>query len=672
MEPSPEETHDAITITLTPDQEQKLAELARLSGKDPSVYVHDVVTAHLNGAGPRRTRTLEFEAVLPRLVTLFDQGRLVPFVGLGLSLPTCSTWPESINLLGKAATEMGLGEFPDMTRVARDDLPRWVHRIVSLLKRAPGNHFPDVMRKALYLKPPDPANITSQTKALARFYWPLVLTTNYDDLLYRAVYELRGGWAVRGRSWYDCDQVVAGLTGPAPPTLGALQGFLPYPGGPFGRVFAPEEAAALEAELAAQMVVGHEEYRRVTHREPWFRRAFAEVFRSRSFLFLGSGLAENYLLELFGEALEMTGMSPYPHYAFVQKGEVAPDFLRSRLNILVIEYPRGKHEHVAEQLNSLAEAVEKDRLKPASLGFSFRMPAFLRATPDVPDLLLVRGTLPSPGLGECVGISCGRGVTNDGRAVPLVGGDETRGMVKFLKNRRLTLDAFDWVDDDKTLGIFRRTAGPDQESPYYGLVARTVQMADPVVRDLADVKDLRLIPEVCQRFLTTAAERGFVTARLMIIAGGPSAPFPPLHAVIQMARGIRDWFHENSGSRLRVVVHLVDQGVWFNIQSGRLNLAELLSNDTVQVVVMVRNPDGSASRQYRLVGPSDTPADLAATVHVPLQGWTASINPSPVREAILCKLYSNDARTPLFNLGLIPGSTVRFAMESPFMPPQPR
>ena len=43
----------------------------------------------------------------------------------------------------------------------------------------------------------------------------------------------------------------------------------------------------------------------------------------------------------------------------------------------------------------------------------------------------------------------------------------------------------------------------------------------------------------------------------------------------------------------------------------------------------------------------------------------ASINPSPVRSAILCKLDSDDARTPLFNLGLIPGSTVRFAMESP-------
>ncbi len=72
----------SITITLTPDQEQKLAELARQSGKDPSVYVHNMVTAHLNGAGPRGTRKLEFEADLPRLVTLFDQGRLVPSSGL--------------------------------------------------------------------------------------------------------------------------------------------------------------------------------------------------------------------------------------------------------------------------------------------------------------------------------------------------------------------------------------------------------------------------------------------------------------------------------------------------------------------------------------------------------------------------------------------------------------
>ena len=38
-----------ISITLTPDQERTLEELARHHGKDPSVYVSDMVTAYLNG-----------------------------------------------------------------------------------------------------------------------------------------------------------------------------------------------------------------------------------------------------------------------------------------------------------------------------------------------------------------------------------------------------------------------------------------------------------------------------------------------------------------------------------------------------------------------------------------------------------------------------------------------
>src|SRR5208282_3311397 len=58
--PSPEQTHMmSITISLTPNQEQKLEELARQSGKDPSVYVHDVVTAYLNGAGPKGVKMFE-------------------------------------------------------------------------------------------------------------------------------------------------------------------------------------------------------------------------------------------------------------------------------------------------------------------------------------------------------------------------------------------------------------------------------------------------------------------------------------------------------------------------------------------------------------------------------------------------------------------------------------
>ena len=48
-----------ISITLTPDQERKLEELANQSGKDPSSYVSDMVTAHLDGDRANREKTFE-------------------------------------------------------------------------------------------------------------------------------------------------------------------------------------------------------------------------------------------------------------------------------------------------------------------------------------------------------------------------------------------------------------------------------------------------------------------------------------------------------------------------------------------------------------------------------------------------------------------------------------
>jgi hypothetical protein len=36
----------SIEITLTPEQERKLVELARARGKDPAAHAHDVVAAY--------------------------------------------------------------------------------------------------------------------------------------------------------------------------------------------------------------------------------------------------------------------------------------------------------------------------------------------------------------------------------------------------------------------------------------------------------------------------------------------------------------------------------------------------------------------------------------------------------------------------------------------------
>jgi hypothetical protein len=39
-----------IQITLTPEEERKLIELAHASGKEPAAHAHDEVSAYLNGA----------------------------------------------------------------------------------------------------------------------------------------------------------------------------------------------------------------------------------------------------------------------------------------------------------------------------------------------------------------------------------------------------------------------------------------------------------------------------------------------------------------------------------------------------------------------------------------------------------------------------------------------
>jgi len=48
-----------ISITLTPDQERKLEAIARSTGKDPSVYVNDMVATYLNGIESKGEKTFE-------------------------------------------------------------------------------------------------------------------------------------------------------------------------------------------------------------------------------------------------------------------------------------------------------------------------------------------------------------------------------------------------------------------------------------------------------------------------------------------------------------------------------------------------------------------------------------------------------------------------------------
>lgn len=275
-----------------------------------------------------------------------------------------------------------------------------------------------------------------QTAALARIPWPLVLTTNYDELFARAYAEADRSnaaisarrrvfsrdvlthheeqlLAVLGRSEGDVQRVLSSLAVTDAPILWALQGCL------------PTTTAGVDAPLGleSEIVVGHEEYRRVTHRQQHFRRAFAEVFRRRSFLFLGSGLQESYFLDLFNEVLEFFGPNPHPHFALAcDEDHLDDEFLRTRFNILVVRY-EGKFDALPKMLGTLAGHLRDPGTRASRWGYRFEVAFARRSDSGRPeqcdDLTIVSGGLPPvrDDGGECAVLSASLSGANGEKAL---------------------------------------------------------------------------------------------------------------------------------------------------------------------------------------------------------------------------------------------------------------
>lgn len=128
------------------------------------------------------------------------------------------------------------------------------------------------------------------------------------------------------------------------------------------------------------------------------------MFRHRSFLFLGSGIRETYLQELFGEVLEIYGPSTRTHFAIMPKGEVDPRFMYERFQIAVVEYTKDKtHGKLPRKLDDLRTAIER----PTSVPVSWRWGVITHDDRSVvvrsePELEAIRGPLPcTHRAGEC-------------------------------------------------------------------------------------------------------------------------------------------------------------------------------------------------------------------------------------------------------------------------------
>jgi len=316
---------------------------------------------------------------LQSLCSVYDRGWLVPFIGSGMSRPACSDWPTLVARL------QGQHESDRLITKPSNLIEKALFALQAL--RHDGRDIPAALADAIYS---GDSGIPEQAIALASIVWPLICTTNYDDLYFRAKYDLLHKKCVGtlklprllGRSEADCREVLRHVEFPAGEAIWALQGFLKPRSDEIMRALRGQcDFVQLEREL----VVGHAEYRTVAHRALHFRRCFAELFRTRSFLFLGSGLAEPYFTSLFDEIIELMGPPVRPHFAVIQESEVNPEFMRQRYHIICRTYPKGEHRAVTELLRDLRQHLLGERARPASWGYT--VPTVVRPSASRPRII---------------------------------------------------------------------------------------------------------------------------------------------------------------------------------------------------------------------------------------------------------------------------------------------
>lgn len=633
-----------------------------------------------------------FTDYLPRLVNAYHRGLLVPFLGAGMSVaPNDAGCPMWGGFVQKLESEAGISaESADPIRRA--------NYATRALRRKSENALIDAAREALYANSPE---ATEATRQLASLWWPLVLSTNYDDLFFRAYcprnstrlsapadsyrtpteaspgpngevgYEMR----VLGRSVEDCDRVLLSLRETGLSLLWALHGFLANDTGDLQAV--DESERERWKRLTSELVIGHESYQEIAHTAVHYRRAFSEVYRQRSFLFLGSSLTDPYVLGLFAEVQELYGRSSLPHFAMVVKGETDAEFLRSRFNILCIEYDR--HEDLPELLKEMTNAIELGLTRgtrwEVTAGASCDATSGALAI-EHSDLPLPSASVPgttrqaAPPREACVVF----GSASDGRQAgrgslpfsPHVGeGIREAAARTSLPNLQ---DPSNWQEaaalsenpDFSSVLLELKPSGGEARASHAVVTAwRTLGTSSSATRDL------RQISIATQAAMTWATANGFDEVHMPLLATGRGSPITGRTALIEMVRGYACWLRNHTSGRVRLVLHLRNKAALFELTSGRTDVVEILSSPSVlRFWLEVRGAgEGTRSagtdRELMLCPASTTLESLLSASHLSLDKWSAEVDPPPIGP--LYKLDKTDhLGSRLDQIGLVPGATLRF------------
>ncbi|MEA2001906.1 MAG: SIR2 family protein, partial [Actinomycetota bacterium] len=394
------------------------------------------------------------------------------------------------------------------------------------------------------------------------------------------------------------------------------------------------------------------EYSKVTHREAHFRRAFAEVFRQRSLMFVGSGLADPYLQGLFTEIQELYGTGSRRHYAFIhEKENVDPLFMRARFNILVIPYE--DHDELPAMLNQLDVACGRRSMVNTTAYTISGNENWQTDDDPEPDLMIVRSKLPTHlSRSECAAISVGGGgtswyVSNVIRDTFI----RQPGISNLIGNARPSNVGYDSPDR-----WYVRRYG---ESPIFQVRARRATQKDIERSRAWGDRDVRVIREATRSLLNIVDTTPYRTLRMQMLSAGGSRTFPRRVSLIQSVRAFGAWKRETN-SDLRLAIHLVAPEVWLDIASGRINVADLATVQEIRFWVELLPAHGAPERRIFDLRGTAPLKQLLSLLAVPEDGWTAEVIPAP--EVGLGSFdITSSISASLDDLGVIPGSTLRLA-----------
>ena len=549
---------------------------------------------------------------LPDLAALYQRRLLVPFVGSGMSRGVCTGWAE---FLGKLATLAGTTGKATTDSMASAELYRLADITVTSLRRLRREARNTFYREALLIDNEVP--IPPATAALGKIYWPLVLTTNYDDLYWTAANRTRP--AVLGRDRQDCHAVLRSLDASQPAILWALQGFLG------GQKTAPDlivKDPRRQDLLSDQLVVGHHQYQRAVNEDGHFRRAFAEVYRRRSLLFLGSGILEDYLVNLFSETMHQLGPSSQPHFAVLdikEKPKFDPWFMQTRLGIVPLFYEgRNEIEDLLVRLHDMVTHVPQTgtgektkapcRLEQLTFQVSLRADVKVRVSFSNDTL-----AYPIPP-NECVIVSVGRQSNKP-----------KYGMQADCLCRKAGISEQQWIALDGAAAYAFR-AGSTQ---CFAVAARQKEISPQG----NDRRDLGVIPEAIMTVFSEVRKAGFNAIHMGTIASGPTRPWHPIHPFVQMLRGIRAFLMQPESSGLEEIkIHIVDPSIWGPIESGLLRVEALLSAELVTVRVDIADAEGHVETVTVTLPDCPTLDELLAECQVKKEDWQVEVSPAPMAQ----------------------------------------